>query len=240
MPNLYESDQALSEYLLMHYGTDAELMPWPFGPADAIGFPSRTVSHLPNQQVSRGLDIGCAVGRSSFELSKICDQVIGIDYSASFIEAANEMRLNGNISYRIKESGQVGHTTVARIPKHSQPENIQFLCADAMNLPDDLGQFDYVHAANLICRLPDPALLLKRLPSLVATGGYLVLATPCTWLNEFTPPENQPSNDTFAWLSELLSTSFKLVKKKDEPFLIRETARKFQWSVSMVTLWQRL
>lgn len=240
MSNLYESDQALSEYLLMHYGTDEELMPWSFGPADAIGFPSRTVRHFPDQKASRGLDIGCAVGRSSFELSKICDQVVGIDYSASFIEAANEMRLNGSISYRIKESGQVGHTTIARVPEHSQPEHTQFLCADAMNLPDDLGQFDFVHAANLICRLPDPAQLLNRLPSLVVTGGYLVLATPCTWLNEFTPPENQPSDDTFKWLSDLLSPSFQLIKKADEPFLIRETARKFQWSVSMITLWQRV
>jgi hypothetical protein len=27
----YESDQLLSEYLLMHYGTDEQLMPWGFG-----------------------------------------------------------------------------------------------------------------------------------------------------------------------------------------------------------------
>jgi hypothetical protein len=26
----------------------------------------------------------------------------------------------------------------------------------------------------------------------------------------------------------------------DEPFLIRETARKFQWTVSMVTKWKRV
>ena len=215
-------------------------MPWSFGPSDAIGFPNRTVSHFPKQRASRGLDIGCAVGRSSFELSKKCDEVVGIDYSASFIEAAEEIRLKGSINYRIKECGQVDHAATAHIPEHSKPEHLKFLCADAMNLPSNLGQFDCVHAANLICRLPEPAKLLNRLPDLVSPGGYLVLATPCTWLNEFTPPENQPRQDTFEWLSALLSCSFKLINKTDEPFLIRETARKFQWSVSMVTLWQRL
>jgi hypothetical protein len=29
------------------------------------------------------------------------------------------------------------------------------------------------------------------------------------------------------------------VKRADEPFLIRETARKFQWTRSMLTVWRR-
>ena len=34
-------------------------------------------------------------------------------------------------------------------------------------------------------------------------------------------------------------TDFELVRKGEEPFLIRETARKFQWTRSMVTVWRR-
>jgi len=34
-----------------------------------------------------------------------------------------------------------------------------------------------------------------------------------------------------------LGASFELVNQADEPFLIRETARKYQWTVSMVTRW---
>ena len=47
MPDYYETDLLLSEYLLMHYGSDSELMPWKFGPKEAIGFPMRTVSYFP-------------------------------------------------------------------------------------------------------------------------------------------------------------------------------------------------
>ena len=108
-----------------------------------------------------------------------------------------------------------------------------------MHLPADLGSFDRVHVANLLCRLTDPQLLLARLPDLVKAGGELVLATPCTWLEEYTPPGNWPPAGTFEWLQNSLSPAFGLVRQTDEPFLIRETARKFQWTTSLVTVWRR-
>ena len=61
MSDVYETDQLLSEYLLMHYGSDEELMPWGFGPKDAIGFPIRTVSHFPDKAGTRALDLGLSL-----------------------------------------------------------------------------------------------------------------------------------------------------------------------------------
>jgi hypothetical protein len=43
-----------------------------------------------------------------------------------------------------------------------------------------------VLAANLLCRLPDPSRFLARLPTLVAPGGVLVLASPYSWLEAWT------------------------------------------------------
>ena len=108
-----------------------------------------------------------------------------------------------------------------------------------MDLREDLGSFDRVLAANLLCRLRDPGRLLMRLPGLVKPGGELVLTTPCTWLEEFTPPGNWPPDGTFDWLKSELEGEFDLVAEQDEPFLIRETARKFQWTVAMLTRWRR-
>jgi SAM-dependent methyltransferase len=125
------------------------------------------------------------------------------------------------------------------LPNGFDGEKLCFLQGDAMNLPSDLGGFDRVHAANLLCRLTDPRRLLDRLPSLVNPGGELVLATPCTWLEEFTPSENWPTGSTLCWLEEALKADFTLVRQADEPFLIRETARKFQWTSSLVTVWRR-
>jgi SAM-dependent methyltransferase len=116
---------------------------------------------------------------------------------------------------------------------------MRFRHGDATHLPADLGCFDRVHAANLLCRLAEPQRLLDRLPSLVMPGGELVLATPCTWLEEFTPPENWPAAGTLAWLKDALAADFLLLRQAEEPFLIRESARKFQWSQALVTVWRR-
>ena len=62
-----------------------------------------------------------------------------------------------------------------------------FQRGDACSLPLDIGQFDCVLAANLICRLHTPHAFLDRLSSLVSTGGILVLTTPYTFRTQFTP-----------------------------------------------------
>ena len=41
--------------------------------------------------------------------------------------------------------------------------------------------------ANLICRLPNPLAFIDRVATLVAVGGVLVLTTPWTWLEDYTP-----------------------------------------------------
>ena len=49
-----------------------------------------------------------------------------------------------------------------------------------------------------------------------------------------------PRVRTFDWLTALLSPAFALRRRLDIPFLIREHARKFQWSVALGTLWERV
>ena len=54
-------------------------------------------------------------------------------------------------------------------------------------MPEDLGEFGCVLAANLVCRLPNPYQFLDRLPSLVAPGGTLIITSPYSWSEQFTP-----------------------------------------------------
>jgi putative 4-mercaptohistidine N1-methyltranferase len=243
MSAIYETDKLLAEYLLFHFGTADEILPpgrpWPQGMHQALDFPIRTAGHFSPGEARRGLDLGCAVGRSAFEMSRRCGEVVGIDFSHAFIGAAEALRKGGSLAYARLEEAALATNLEARLPAGIEAGRTSFLQGDAMNLPEDLGAFDRVHAANLLCRLPEPQRLLERLPSLVRPGGELVLATPCTWLEEFTPSENWPSGGTFEWLRKKLGLSFLLVSQTDEPFLIRETARKFQWTSSLVTVWRR-
>lgn len=233
--NIYESKKLVDEYLLFHYAKPEDQMQWAEGPAAATNFPVRVASHFSQQKVKRALDLGCAVGRSSYELAAHADEVVSIDFSAAFIDAAKQLQASGvkTIS-RLVEANLFDEIEVER---PSKAENIHFQVGDAMNLEESLGTFDRVLAANLLCRLPDPRVLLGRLPSLLNQGGELVLATPCTWLEEFTPSEHWPTGSTLDWLKESLSDEFDFIEEKNEPFLIRETSRKFQWSVSMLTRW---
>lgn len=246
-PNIYESRRLLAEYLLFHYGAAEDVLPevddesaaWRAALATGLDFPVRTASYLSPAPDGRALDLGCAVGRTAFELSAVCGEVLGIDYSHAFIAAANELRDGGSIVYQRQDEGHLRHDLIATAPAHARLERICFEQGDAMNLRSDLGSFDRVHAANLLCRLTEPARLLDRLPGLVNPGGELLLATPCTWLEEFTPPANWPPGETFSWLRARMEPAFTLVRVVREPFFIRETARKFQFTLSQTSLWRR-
>ncbi len=243
MSAIYETDKVLAEYLLFHFGSEAEILPpgrdWPLGMREALDFAVRTPGHFSPLEVARGLDLGCAVGRSAFEMARHCREVVGIDFSQAFIEAAQALNEQKQLPYVRREEATLQTPLIAHSPQGIDASRLKFLQGDAMNLPADLGTFDRVHAANLLCRLTDPKRLLDRLPELVKPGGELVLATPCTWLEEFTPPQNWPMKSTLDWLVKSIEPTFELVLETEEPFLIRETARKFQWTTSLVTVWKR-
>jgi hypothetical protein len=116
-PNLYETRRLLDEYLLFHYGMPAEVLPWENGPRDALSFPVRTVMELidlPNTPCeAAALDLGCAVGRSSFELATFGMQVLGIDYSQSFIDAASPI-LSSSLSVSHPSCGPVASFCLPR------------------------------------------------------------------------------------------------------------------------------
>jgi putative 4-mercaptohistidine N1-methyltranferase len=249
--NIYETDQLLAEYLLFHYGEDDEILPWPAGPKEALRYPVRCVTacfdlpHLsPN---ARALDLGCAVGRSTFELARHCAEVIGIDYSQRFVSAAQDLRDRRELPYRRRDEGDLTTPLIARISPEIDCRRVHFEKGDALDLRPDLGTFDAVLMANLIDRLNDPRRLLARLPSLLNPRGQLVIASPYTWLPDFTPRENWlggfdqhglPRHTRDA-LQALLEPHFELIKSSDQPFLIREHARKYQWSVAETTTWLR-
>jgi putative 4-mercaptohistidine N1-methyltranferase len=244
--SIYETPKLLAEYLLFHYGEDDEVLPWNFGPRDALGFAKRSVcellspkSEIRNLKSARALDLGCAVGRSCYELAITCDEVIGIDYSRNFVDAAEAIRRHGSLDYPRLDEAAVQTRLVAKRPAGCDLNRIRFEQGDAMNLCEDIGSFDVVHAANLLCRLTEPQKLAARFSTLVKTGGQLLLTTPCTWLEEFTPSANWPRGSTFDWLQRELGEHFTLDLRKDMPFLIREHARKFQWSVALGTRWLR-
>ncbi|MFA5504545.1 MAG: putative 4-mercaptohistidine N1-methyltransferase [Vulcanimicrobiota bacterium] len=248
MGNLYETDKLLEEYLLLHYGTPEQIFPWSFGPREALEFPRRCVSErLRPPKSGRALELGCAVGRACFELSIDHSEVIGIDYSKSFIEQARQLVREREVRFSSADEGDLLCEHHYRLEDRFHPERVQFEVGDATNLRTDLGEFEVVMACNLLCRVPYPQAVLARFPELVKKGGQLLITSPYTWMTEYTPRrfwlggferkgEAVRSLDS---IKKALADSFELDEVVDMPFLIREHSRKFQWGVSQASLWIR-
>jgi len=63
----------------------------------------------------RALDIGCGVGRATFELARVFDEVVGIDYSKSFIDTCCLLRDKGRLGYTALRHGDLVSDLVAVI-----------------------------------------------------------------------------------------------------------------------------
>ena len=240
----YESDVLENQYLLFHYGSAEDQMPYEFGPRDSLFFPIRCVAEFMPRigRISRALDLGCAVGRSAFELSRWADEVIGIDLSSRFIAAAQEIQRSGTVRVQILEEGAMARLAEYYLDPTLPRERCAFMVGNALALPAELGKFQAVLAANLLDRVADPVVLLGKLSKLVEPGGYLILASPYTWVKEFTPEAKWLASEELSTLERIqreLQETFTLEAALDLPFLIREHARKFQWSVSQASLWRR-
>lgn len=244
----YESDELLHQYLLFHYGEDHEVMPYSFGPKNALRFPQRCVSTcmeaLDSEGGGRALDVGCSVGGASFALARHYTEVIGIDYSHNFIRAAATLQQKGHLDYERLHEGVLTLRSIASIPEDIDRSRVRFQQGDALNLSADLGHFDLVIACNLICRLSEPLRFVRALPRLTKPGGHVFLTTPFSWLESYTPMANwlggtPEKEDSFHGLKEAMEPDFALKSCSDLPFLIREHSRKYQWSVAQASLWQK-
>lgn len=246
-PIYYESDRQLSEYAEFHYG-DAYF--------DVANFPQTlaqlAINTLGDRPHAKALDLGCATGRASFELARHFDQVIGVDFSARFIQLAVQMRDQGQIRYTLVDEGElVSYKTrqLAALQLADVAHKVEFLQGDACNLKSQLDNFDFILAANLIDRLYQPAVFLAQIHQRLRVGGVLMITSPYTWLETHTQREHwlggfkQDGENltTLAALKQHLGQHFRLLTApQDVPFVIRETQRKFQHSLAQVTFWQRI
>jgi 5-histidylcysteine sulfoxide synthase/putative 4-mercaptohistidine N1-methyltranferase len=244
---LYESDEMLNKYLMMHFGTEAEM----HDPSFQTDVKLPEVVHLPKicaelvvqyaskSMRSKVLDLGCAVGRSAFELARDFEQVVGIDYSHEFIDAASRLNHAGKLAYYRKDSGNTGASIIARIDPAIDRSRIRFEQGDACSLGVEHEGYDAVLLANVLCRLPDPLACLRRLqgPSaLVKPGGVLVMTTPLSWLPEYTSPTRW-LNGLDAVRAEL--TEYELLHQRELPFMIREHRRKYEYIITQASVWRR-
>lgn len=267
--NIYETDGSLHMYLGLHYPSSGEkenvpsILPHKNAPNHGIRFPQRVVKLLesldPKRTNNQAIDIGCAVGGASFELAKTYDHVDAFDFSHSFVQAAERMQREEETKFRIPiEADLYEEVTAVHEDKVSREvrNRVKFFTGDACKLPemvDDgkISSYDGAIMSNLLCRLPDPIACLDGLPGIINKGGVIVMVTPFSWLEEFTPrgkwlggfydPVSKEPIRSKDVLQELMQArGFEKIHEEEIPLVIREHQRKYQYIISEATGWRKI
>mmetsp|Transcript_148704 Transcript_148704/g.386633 ORF Transcript_148704/g.386633 Transcript_148704/m.386633 type:complete len:917 (+) Transcript_148704:94-2844(+) len=266
--DVYETQALLDQYLGLHFpassegASSASIISHAGAPEHALRFPQRMArllaSFVPSGAGTRALDVGCAVGGSSFELAASgFDEVVGIDFSHAFVQTAQQMQRGEEVRFCVPLEGDLVDELVARHEAHvdaAARQRVSFRQGDACRLLEEAeslgGSFDGVLLANLLCRLPEPLACLDALSVLVKPGGTAVLVTPFSWLEQFThrskwlggfsdPVTGEKLRSKDALLREMEARGFAKVHEEQVPLIIREHARKYQYIVSEATAWRR-
>lgn len=243
--NVYETDELISQYCEFHYAQEY---------FNVKNFPKNSIEllkpYLKDVKKKRALDLGCSVGRSSFELAKIFDEVLGIDFSANFINVGVKLKKYDNLIYKIKVEGEIFEdksVSLKDLGLDKVKNRVEFMQGDACNLKSIYTSYDLIFCSNLIDRLYYPQKFLDDIPKRVNKGGLLVLLSPYTWLEEYTPKSNwlggyykhNKEVKTLDTLKQNLNKEYELVDLIDVPFVIKETARKYQHSISQMSIWKK-
>lgn len=200
---------ALGRTLLLHYGAaDEALGTLPAGPLRAalavgLAFPANVAEMVAAAAARYGvpkgrvLDIGCAVGGTAFHLARAgFADVLGIDPSAAFIRAAEQIRSTGALPYSCRDEGDSSSSHVAKRPAlpaaqgngaaaaQEAPKGVAFKQMDASCLAPDLGTFDCVVVEGTLDKMTSPKVSaprwgLSRLPRLLLLSADALLLLSC-------------------------------------------------------------
>ncbi len=243
--NTYESDAQVSQYAEFGWGDTH------FGISNYSQECARlAIQYLKDKPKRKALDIGCAIGRSSFELARVFDEVTGVDFTARFIQLATRMKKEGSIGFTVLTEGELveyKNVTLKSLSLENEAPKVTFWQGDACNLKPHFQGYDLIFASNLIDRLYSPKKFLDGISKRLNEGGMLILTSPYTWLEEYTPKDEwiggyKKDGENFSTLSglkEILDEDFIFIDTKDVPFVIAETARKHQYTMAQMSVWKK-
>jgi len=240
----YESDSLVSQYCDFQYGESY------FGVKNFALECAKIASKF-TQNKTKALDLGCATGRASFELAKEFDIVEGVDFSVRFIQVGAKLQEEKKISWSSVEEGEIctiKSVTLEELGYKDISKKVSFWQGDACNLKQNLNAYDLVMATNLIDRLYNPRLFLDTIDEKLNKDGILMITSPYTWQESSTKKEfwlggfvdeNGEKIATLDSLKMILAEKFELIHTQDLPFVIKETQRKFQHTISEVSIWKK-
>lgn len=244
LSDIYESDELVSQYCEFQYGESH------FGVQNfAIACAQIAAKYAIN--TTKALDLGCATGRATFELAKTFDAVEGIDFSARFVQVGARLKSDAYVAFSSREEGELltpKKVTIDELGYENLRDKVSFWQGDACNLKPNFNSYDFIMATNLIDRLYEPRLFLDSVDERLNKDGILMITSPYTWQESSTKKElwlggyldeNGKAVESIETLKEILGVKFELIHLQDLEFVIKETRRKYQHTISQVSVWRK-
>jgi SAM-dependent methyltransferase/uncharacterized protein YbaR (Trm112 family) len=136
------------------------------------------------------IDMGCSVGRSTFELARHCDTpVLGIDINFSMLRLAQRVLQKGVVRYPQRRIGVVYDRKEFDV-EFKAAGQVDFWVCDAQALPFPANSFGLAVGLQVLDSVPSPVGLLESIGKLLRAGGCVILTTPYDWSYQVTALEN--------------------------------------------------
>ena len=242
--DIYESDALISQYCEFQYGDTH------FGVENFAIKTAKIASSFATKR-TKALDLGCATGRATFELAREFESVEGIDFSVRFVQVGAKLKEEGYVAFSSREEGDLfvnKKVTLEELGYKNLTDKVSFWQGDACNLKPNFQKYDLIMATNLIDRLYNPKLFLEDIAHRINKEGVLVITSPYTWQESSTKKElwlggyvDSEGHEvkTLQRLKDELGGEFELLHVEDVEFVIKETPRKYQHTISELSVWKK-
>lgn len=180
--------QYLSTYGEAHYGDDPAVGLRPL--FETCWSALETLAgHGAGGNLGPVLDVGCAVGRATFEAAaRTGSPTLGLDLNISMLQVARRAAVTGIASYPLRTQAMDYARREVPLAPAWREADVEFRVADAGQLPLTDGVVGTVLAFNLVDCLTAPTQALTEWARVLRPGGRLVLTTPHDWSAAATPP----------------------------------------------------
>jgi SAM-dependent methyltransferase len=184
--------QHLSTYAFDHYGDldPTESKDSPVLPGSVLDLLKQGLTGFDNKVDGPAIDMGCAVGRTSFELAKTFDDlVLGVDLNFAMLRAAALILREGRVAYPKRRVG-IAFDRREFPATLEGTSKVDFWACDATCLPFANDSFSLAASLNVIDCVQSPYDHLKELARVLKSGGGALLSAPYDWNVGATPVES--------------------------------------------------
>lgn len=176
----------LSTYCRSHYGDFDPEDPLP-GERALPALLSRGIDLLPTPPTGVFIDVGCSVGRATFELAaRTGELTLGVDLNMGMLRIARQVARTGRVRHPLRRSGIVYDWREYEVDVPAR-ELVEFWACDAMALPFANDNFAGALSCNVLDCLTSPVVHLMEVGRVIAPAGHAIISSPYDWSGNATP-----------------------------------------------------